>query len=438
MDKGHSELTEKIRQQYDSGLYPIVPLEKSPKSDRVWLYIHNLLTPYYLRSKKVKKATEIDILDAGCGNGYTSLLLAEANPMAKIVGIDISEESIKLAKQRLQQHGFKNVEFHNLPIENISNLGRKFDYINCDEVLYLLNDPVAGLRAMHSVLKPDGIIRTNLHSSLQRAYYYRAQKVFKTMGLMEGIPQQMEIDLVWEIMRALKDNVILKQHTWDRDYEAEKELIAVNHLLVGDKGYTIPEMFSALKAADLEFISMVNWRQWDLMDLFKEPDNLPVFLGLSLPEISTEERLHLFELLHPIHRLLDFWCGHPNQAQSFVPVDEWVLSDWQQAKVYLHPQLKTPDVKEELLRCIAQLNQFAISKQLPITGQEVLVDSTIAACLLPLWDEAQSMLSLVERWQILRPVHLVSLKPTTQEEAVEVVKQVLIKLEEIGYVLLET
>jgi len=29
--------------------------------------------------------------------------------------------------------------------------------------------------------------------------------------------------------------------------------------------------YSPLKAADLEFISMVNW-QWDLMDLFKEKD----------------------------------------------------------------------------------------------------------------------------------------------------------------------
>ncbi len=438
MDKNNSELIEKIRQQYDSGLYPIIPLEKSPKSDRIWLYIHNLLTPYYLRNKKIKEVTEIEILDAGCGNGYTSLLLAEANPGAKIVGVDISEESIKLAKKRLQYHGFNHVEFHNLAIEDLSQIGRKFDYINCDEVLYLLNDPVAGLRAMHSVLKPDGIIRTNLHSSLQRAYYYRAQKVFKIMGLMDEVPGQMEIDLVWEIMRALKDNVILKRQTWDQDYEAEKELIGVNHLLLGDKGYTIPEMFSALKAAGLEFISMVNWRQWDLIDLFQEPDNLPVFLGLSLPEISTEERLHLFELLHPIHRLLDFWCGHPNQAQAFVPFAEWIVPDWQGAKVHLHPQLKTPDVKEELLRCIAQLNQFAISNQLPITGQEILLDSTIAACLLPLWDEAQSMLSLVERWQKLRPVHLVSLKPTTQEEAVEVVKQVLIKLEEIGYVLLES
>jgi hypothetical protein len=182
---------------------------------------------------------------------------------------------------------------------------------------------------------------------------------------------------------------------------------------------------------------MVNWRQWELRDLFKDPDDLPAFLGLTLPELSVEERLHLFELLHPIHRLLDFWCGHPHQAQPIVPIADWMLSDWQNAKVHLHPQLNTPTTKEKLLRCITQLNPFAISRQLPITGQEILVDSVIAACLLPLWEEAQSMLSLVKRWQTLHPVDPVTLEPTAEAEALEILKYTLMGLESSGYILLE-
>jgi len=59
---------------------------------------------------------------------------------------------------------------------------------------------------------------------------------------------------------------------------SDEQRFLMNHLLQGDKGYTITEIFSALRTAELEFISMVNWRQWDLMDLFKEkdPENLPV------------------------------------------------------------------------------------------------------------------------------------------------------------------
>ena len=173
------------------------------------------------------------------------------------------------------------------------------------------------------------------------------------------------------------------------------------------------------------------------MDLFKEPDNLPVFLAMSLPDISVEQQLHLFELLHPIHRLLDFWCGHPNQAQSFVPVAEWTDSDWQVATVYLHPQLKTQAVKEEIVRCTTQFNPFEISKYLPVTGVQSLIDTAVAACLLPLLESTQSLQTLVERWQKLRPVHPVTLQPTAELEAFEIVRQALTGLEENGYVLLE-
>lgn len=438
MDNQSSELLEKIRQQFDTAPYPRNPLEQSPKGDAARLYIHNFTTPYYLRNQKVIQTKELSILDAGCGSGYTSLVLAEANPGAKIIGVDLSEQSVILARHRLQFHGFKNANFYAIPIEKITELNQKFDYINCDEVLYLLLDSVIGLQVMKSVLKPHGIIRANLHSSITRSHYFRAQKLFRMMGLMDEVPQDLGIYMVQETMRALKDRVSLKAETWGDYFERNEQKILANHLLQGDKGYTIPELFSALTAAELEFISMVNWRQWELMDLFKNPDDLPVFLGLTLPELSLEERLHFFELLHPIHRLLDFWCGHPNRShQPFVPVAEWILSDWQGAKVHLHPQLKTPGVKEELLRCIAQLNPFAISKQLPITGQEILVDSTIAACLLPLWDEAQSMRSLVQRWQTLRPVHPVTLEPTAESEAFEILISTLMGLERSGYVLLE-
>lgn len=437
MDNKTLELVEKIRQQFDAGPYPRIPLERSPKELVEQLYIHNFITPYYLRNQKVVKTEKISILDAGCGSGYTSLTLAEANPGAKIVGVDLSEQSVELAKKRLQYHGFDNAEFYAMSIEELTTLKQEFDYINAHEVLYLLPDPVAGLQAMKSVLAKDGVIRTNLHSAFQRASFFRAQKLFKTMGFLDNAPGEMEISLVRETMKALKDNVMLKAQNWKPNYETDDETLLANHLLMGDKGSTIPELFSALRGADLEFICMVNWQQWQLMDLFKEPDDLPMFLGLALPELSLEEQLHLYELFHPIHRLLDFWCGHPEQAEPFLPVAEWTDSDWQSAKVYLHPQLKTSVMKEELLRCIQQLNPFQISQQLKLGGQAEFLDSTIAACLLPLWDEAQSMQSLVKRWQQLRPVHPLTLETTTELDAFEIVQATLTHLESAGYLLLE-
>ncbi|MBD0303123.1 MAG: class I SAM-dependent methyltransferase, partial [Tolypothrix sp. T3-bin4] len=292
MENQTSEFREKIRQHFNQIPYPNNPVEVSPKKDLNLLYVYNLITPFYIRNQTVIDTKGKVILDAGCGSGYTSLALAEANPEAKIIGIDLSEKSVKLADQRLQYHGYDNAEFYPLSIEDIPKLGLEFDYINCDETLYLLPDPILGLQLMQSVLKPDGIIHTNLHSYRQRFYFYQAQELFRMMGLLDA-PQEFEAELVRETMRALNDDVILKQKTWDKSFDNEPNLALTNHLLLGDKGYSIKEMFAALKAADLEFISMVEWRHWELMDLFKNRDDLPMFIAMSLPELSVEEQLHL-------------------------------------------------------------------------------------------------------------------------------------------------
>ncbi|MDB9513576.1 class I SAM-dependent methyltransferase [Kamptonema animale CS-326] len=438
MDSKESELIDKIRQQFDNAPYPRIPLETSPKNNYQTLYIHNLATAYYIRNQKVIETEGKVILDAGCGSGYKSLILAEANPGAKIVGIDLSEESVKLARQRLQYHGFENIDFQALSIEELPSLNQQFDYINCDEVLYLLPDPVVGLQAMKAVLKPDGIIRTNLHSSLQRRSFFAVQKVFKIMGFMEDNPREMEIELAKEVIQSLKNDVAIKAATWNSPSEKNEEWMLANYLLLGDKGYTVPEVFSALRAADLEFISMVSWRLWDLTDLFNEPNNLPAFLAMSLPETPVEQRLHLFELLHPIHRLIDFWCGLPNQAESFLPVSEWTVADWQQAKVHLHPQLSTPQLKEDLIKSIANQSSFEISRYVTSpTLVPILIESGMAACLLPLWEGTQPAISLAERWLKLRPVDLVTLEPVNQERAFNEIKELLMSLEVFLYVLLE-
>jgi SAM-dependent methyltransferase len=439
-----SELLDKIRRQFDSSPYPRTPLETSPKNNHNLLYIHNLITPFYLRNQKVIDTQDKLILDAGCGTGYKSLVLAEANPGAKIVGIDISPESIDLAQKRLEYHGFNNGEFYVLPIEELPKLNYQFDYINCDETLYILPEPVTALQAMQSVLKPEGIIRANLHSAMHRDVYLRSQKLFKFMGLLHENPGDLEIDIVSEIMRSLKDNVYLKSQTWNKqNYEGgdKQERILMNFLLQGDKGYTVNELFSFLELTQLEFISMVNWRNWNLLSLFKDPDNLPAFLGMSLPEISVEQQLQIFELLHPLHRLLDFWCGNPQLEQNIIPVCEWEESDWLKAKAYIHPQLNNSQFRQNLENCIRGNKILDLTNHLSLLDQyepNLEIDNSIAVCFIPLLEQPQPIISLVKYWQQVRPIDPFTLKPIELEQAFQVVQKILSRLESLGYILLET
>ncbi|MGV0027437.1 class I SAM-dependent methyltransferase [Phormidesmis priestleyi] len=117
----NSDLFEKIRQQFDSSPYPRASIEKSPKQDANALYVHNFVTTFYLYHQK-RIDPRVSILDVGCGTGYNTLILAEANPGATIIGIDLSQQSIELARDRLRFHGFPDIQFYTLPLNDVSQL----------------------------------------------------------------------------------------------------------------------------------------------------------------------------------------------------------------------------------------------------------------------------------------------------------------------------
>ena len=429
----------KVHQQYDNAPYPNLPIETAPDTSLNALFLHSLVTPYYLQHRQVPTTQDKLILDAGCGSGFKALVLAAANPGAKIIGVDLSAKSVELCYQRFQHHGYDNAEFHVLSLEDLPQLGMTFDYINCDEVLYLFAQPTVGLRTLRSVLKTDGILRTNLHSFYQRSSYYRSQTLFKALGLFEQNPQQPEIACVVETMQALRDQTLLKSQTWEEHYASEAEGVLMNYLIQSDRGYTIPKLFSMLRETDLTFINMVRWRQWQVTDLFEGgPPKMPAFWQQTLANASIEERLHFYELLNPVHRLLDFWCSRPQTNAPRLPLQQWKPQDWQQAQVHLHPQLNCERVRQNLIHCITNQLPFVLSQYISVPRMTPCVlQVEAAATLLPLWDNHQSIPQLIQRRLQLRPTDLVNLEPVSEENASAYVTQLITWLEKSLYVLVD-
>lgn len=430
---------EKIRPQFDALPYPNRPLDETPSTNPDYVATHSYIIPYYLRNHHVPKTEGKWILDAGCGSGYKLLALAIANPGAHIVGVDISPKSLELAQQRLAYQQISNPSyFHCVPIEELPSLPYRFDYINCDDVLYLLEDPVAGLQAMKAVLKPEGIIRANMHSILQRASFYRVQKILARLGCLEGTPTSEEIAVTRQMMDSLQDWVITKRQTWSPNSEKDDQLILSNHLIRGDRGVTMPEFSKMLQQADLEFIRLVDWRSWPLKRLFKNMADLPKTVATRINNMSTEEQIHIYELLHPIqHRLLDLHCGHPAQGHERPPIDTWDDSLWQQATVHVHPQLNTNAFKTELTHKSEKVGQIHLNKYLKLYNPEIRIDSSFAGCLYGLLAEPTTVPTLVQRWLQTHPLNSITLEPTNSKKAFQTVRDFLVKLEQTGYVMIE-
>uniref|UniRef100_A0ACD5GZC2 Methyltransferase domain-containing protein n=1 Tax=Desertifilum tharense IPPAS B-1220 TaxID=1781255 RepID=A0ACD5GZC2_9CYAN len=416
-----------------------IALEQSSFNSPVVLYTYSFVTASYLRHQKIVALQDKKIVDLNCGNGYSTLALALANPSAKILALNCSATAIEIAQRHLQHYGLQNVEFQVCPLERFGEITQKFDYINAENALDQFSDAAVGFQLLQNKLQPDGIIRVKVDSAIARFYNYRAKGFFAELGLLQDTPDKNEIAKVREMMGLLNKGNLLKELTWlpKHSTEAGEAAILRDYLFPSIKGFRFSELFNGLESANLEFISMVRAKQWDLETLFQNIEDLPIFLTLRLAEMSLSEQLQLFELLNPIHPTLEFWCGHPNLEEPAESPSEWTDQEWQNAQVSFHPQLRTPALYETMQHCIVQQQVLELTQFLPIVPVPLVIDSLMVACLLPLVSQTLPVSALVEIWQRIRPLNPLTLEPTSEGEAWGAIVQLLISLEELGYVLLE-
>jgi ubiquinone/menaquinone biosynthesis C-methylase UbiE len=98
------------------------------------------------------------VLDVGCGSGWASRLLAEKATDGGVVGIDIADEMIKVARD--QSASFRNVEFQVASAEKLPFDDGEFSHAFSMESLYYYADMSQALREIKRVLRPGGCFVT--------------------------------------------------------------------------------------------------------------------------------------------------------------------------------------------------------------------------------------------------------------------------------------
>jgi len=93
------------------------------------------------------------ILDAGCGTGVYSKMLAEKG--AKVTGIEISENMVEIAKEHCKDLG---VKFDKGSVDELPYEDDSFDIIVASLVIHYFVDPTEVFKEFHRVLKKDGIL----------------------------------------------------------------------------------------------------------------------------------------------------------------------------------------------------------------------------------------------------------------------------------------
>jgi SAM-dependent methyltransferase len=98
------------------------------------------------------------VLEAGCGIGAQTVILARNSPGALITSLDISEDSVKRAEEKIRKEGITNVTFRQGDIFQLPFKPASFDHIFVCFVLEHLAEPQRALEKLRPLLKEGGTL----------------------------------------------------------------------------------------------------------------------------------------------------------------------------------------------------------------------------------------------------------------------------------------
>ena len=111
------------------------------------------------------------VLEAGCGVGAQTVILAANSPDASFTCVDISAESLAEAQRTVRDAGHSNVTFQRADIFDLPYRSDHFDHVFVCFVLEHLSDPAGALAALIRVLEPGGSL-TVIEGDHGSAYFY--------------------------------------------------------------------------------------------------------------------------------------------------------------------------------------------------------------------------------------------------------------------------
>jgi arsenite methyltransferase len=105
--------------------------------------------------RRMQISANARVLDVGCGSGWAARLMAQQAAEGWVVGIDVSDEMISVA--RGESAGYPNLEFQVASAEQLPFADAEFTYAFSMESLYYYTDIAAALAEIRRVLSKGGL-----------------------------------------------------------------------------------------------------------------------------------------------------------------------------------------------------------------------------------------------------------------------------------------
>ena len=235
--------TDPVCEFYTDHPYP-PPVENLDRARDEWRDDENRhRAEYHLLWPDKPYRIDLDILVAGCGT-WQAAKYALCRPSARVTGIDVSATSLDHTERLKQKYNLTNLETRRMPIENVAELGRCFDLIVCTGVLHHLADPDEGLRALRSVLRPDGAIYLMVYAPYGRTGIYLLQDYCRRLGIGTSAREINDLATVVEALPSQHPLVALLRGSRDA---LNADALADALLNPRDRSYSVPQLFDFIE-----------------------------------------------------------------------------------------------------------------------------------------------------------------------------------------------
>lgn len=110
-----------------------------------------------------------EVVDVGCGGGILAESMAKLG--ANVLGIDMAQESLSVAKLHALESDVDNLDYQKLTVEELAQQRpASFDVVTCMEMLEHVPDPESVVRACAALVKPGGQLFFSTLNRTHRSY----------------------------------------------------------------------------------------------------------------------------------------------------------------------------------------------------------------------------------------------------------------------------
>ena len=303
-------LRDTVSKQYQRWVYPEPIIDIPAWLSTNWQWIDPSHS-YRVFWPDQDEAPEIDMLVAGCGTNQAAVL-AYTNPTARVVAVDVSEPSLDHTGYLKNRYALDNLEIHLLPLEKVASLGRDFNLIVSTGVLHHLADPLAGMQALASCLREDGVIAAMVYARYGRVGVEMMQAVFREMGLRQD---DASVAVVKDTIAQLPPDHPLQSYlSMAPDLQFDAGL--VDTFLHGrDRSYTVDDCRTLTTDAGLVFAG------WLLGTPYAPPIGTGTAFEASLSGLPIEEQWSVMERINSRNGCHFFIACRPERPEWAYRID---------------------------------------------------------------------------------------------------------------------